>query len=315
MRHLVLRLDVQGQLGHNPKSTKRDYGARKSPPWRSRCNSTRLPSATTSWMAATEAPRTRWSSPEPWVPVAHAPAIEMSGIEAIFANATPVGATPRLVRCSRPGVTITVELTGSMWRLWQTVQQHQVTGGIDDPAKRVATSKGTYSAAASDNLTKGVYQFGLTVEIWHPGPTLPAQLCAAQRCSLPVDDPSKVFGGSPVRGRTRILIMAGEHLGPMSLSLSDHADIESGIQEFRGCELPQGENRAVEVEVGPARGLGRVPAVRRPPRPGSPTVHCDPIRHQFLDRTCHRSVGAQVSRLAGLGEPTAAAAMPRLQGR
>ncbi len=75
----------------------------------------------------------------------------------------------------------------------------------------------------------------------------------SQVLALPVHDATKVLGCSFVRGSSRFRVMAGKHLGPMSLSLCDHADIESGIQEFRGCELSQGEDRAVEFQMAPTR--------------------------------------------------------------
>ena len=43
--------------------------------------------------------------------------------------------------------------------------------------------------------------------------------------------------------------MACQHLRPVPLSLSDHADVGPDTQKLRGSELAEGEDRAVEVEI------------------------------------------------------------------
>ena len=84
----------------------------------SRRNSTRSPSATTNFIAATESANTGCASPEPWVAVAHAPAIEMSGIDAIFDSAKPASDSSSASSVYRmPDATVTVERVGSMLSL------------------------------------------------------------------------------------------------------------------------------------------------------------------------------------------------------
>ena len=42
----------------------------------------------------------------------------------------------------------------------------------------------------------------------------------------------------------------------MSLPLGNHADIESSVEKLRRRELAQSEDRAVEIEIAAARGIG-----------------------------------------------------------
>ena len=46
-------------------------------------------------------------------------------------------------------------------RLRKLVQKHQLVGGINDPAERMATSEGAYSMAVTNDESKGVYRFRL----------------------------------------------------------------------------------------------------------------------------------------------------------
>jgi hypothetical protein len=50
--------------------------------------------------------------------------------------------------------------------------------------------------------------------------------------TISVDDATDMFGCSLVRRRSRLGVVPREHLGAMSLTLRNHADVESSIEEL-----------------------------------------------------------------------------------
>ena len=162
-----------------------------------------------------------------------------------------------------PDATLTVELTGS------------TSSVFGHPSKSTRSS-----AVSAILLNEWPRPTGRIRRLLSTGDearrAIPAHICVwrqMRRCrpscsanhvgSLSVDDPSQVVGRTSIRGRSRLGIMACQHLGPMSLTLGDHADIEPGVEEFRGCELAESEDRTVEVEVPVARCPGMFPPFGR----------------------------------------------------
>ena len=130
-----------------------------------------------------------------------------------------------------------------------------------------------------------------------------------------VHDAAKVFGGPLVRRSSGLRIVAGQHLGSVSLPLGHHADVEPGVQKFRRRELRRAR---IEPSKSSDHGPMPCPCSRRSAAATARFAHRSLRPNAVTDVSIGHPTGRQwprFSRLAELGESTAAAAEPRLRER
>jgi hypothetical protein len=64
---------------------------------------------------------------------------------------------------------------------------------------------------------------------------------------------AKVLSCLLVGRGSRFRVVAGQHLRAMPLPLSDHADVEPGVEQLGGRELPERDDGPVEGDLAESR--------------------------------------------------------------
>ncbi|MCU1491293.1 MAG: hypothetical protein JWM85_2698 [Acidimicrobiaceae bacterium] len=68
-------------------------------------------------------------------------------------------------------------------------------------------------------------------------------------------DPAEMIGGLPPRRHASLAVVLGQNLWTVPLALRDDADVESGVEEFAGGELPEPVEGEIEVQRLTAGGV------------------------------------------------------------
>jgi hypothetical protein len=118
-----------------------------------------------------------------------------------------------------------------------------------------------------------------------------------------VDNPTQMVSRPAIGRRPGFRVVLDEHLGSVALALSHHADVEPGVEQLRGRELTQRQDRAIEVLHFTGRRCG-LPAQRRAhrqlrpaPRPAEPPPDLRK-RHPALGRGTRLARSPRRGRLA-----------------